>query len=683
MAPIFRRLEAFAPVMMDEKLLATEESMNSRDQTAGPGHHVASIQLLGRPRALDGYALGFRQPILRYALRILPGRPSLPAELGRLMAAELGTQSSPEADPGEWGIPKWLVHWTRAILEKAVHPVFEDGLPQAVGKEHPGHFLIAQPCLNHSAALRVVVFLIKTLNRVLAGDGVPVTTLVKEQVLSELRGLLKGLAPLGLQGFNTLHFLSAAHELGVPWTHLQGNVFQLGMGSKARWIESSFTDLTPVISVGLARNKLQTASVLRLVGLPVPPHYFARSEDEAVACAERLSYPVVVKPVDLDGGKGVKANLRNPPAVRKAFALASSLSKHVLVEKHVAGRDYRIQVVNGAVHGVLERVPGGVTGNGIDNMQLLLDMQNYERRIALDDRRFLHQMELDEEAEEELSAQGMNQDSVPASGQFVRLRGASNVASGGVPVPLPLETVHPDNLDLAIRATRALRLDVAGVDLLIPDIERSWLETGAHICEVNAQPQMFTTMHKPMLVDMLGDADGRIPVAIVIAGELTGEDLGFPLYRELLARNVCAGLVSGREVWIGSKRVTVSCPGSFTGAKILCHDLAVEAMIICIADDEVLNRGWPVDACDVLILDTRTPGATNPDRRYDPSIWIKVASTIAPKMIIVSDHDMDSVKFGLSLFRNVDGVHVLENESQESRTRIIDMAATRMIPTSR
>ena len=193
---------------------------------------------------------------------------------------------------------------------------------------------------------------------------------------------------------------------------------------------------------------------------------------------------------------------------------------------------------------------------------------------------------------------------------------------------------------------------------------------------------MFTTMHKPMLRDMLGDAGGRIPVALVISGELQARISAFPLYRELLARNVCAGLVSGREVWVGGNRVTVNCPGSFTGAKILYHDSAVEAMIICIADDEILNRGWPVDACDVLILDTRTPGAPNPVRRYDPSTWIKVASTIAPKMIIVSDHNMDSASLGLNLFSYVDGVHVLESKNQESRKRILDMAATRMIRSS-
>lgn len=665
--------------MMEDRLLIAKESMVSTDQSAGSGPSVANIRLLGRPRVFDGYALGFRQPTLRYAVSVPAGEPWPLAEFDRSLGGGLGTASSPGKYPGELGVPKFLIHWTRAILDKALHPVFEDGCPQAVGKEYPGQFLITQPCLNHSAALRVVVFLIKTLNRVSTGHGVPLTNVVKEQVQLELRGLLAELAPLGPHGFNILHFLSAAHELGVPWTHLQGNVFQLGMGAKARWLDSSFTDATPVISVGLARNKQQTASVLRLAGLPVPPHYFARSEDEAVQCAERLGYPVVVKPADLDGGKGVKANLRNPSSVRKAYALASSLSRQVLVEKHVVGRDYRIQVVNGVVHGVLERVPGGVTGNGVDSVTALLARQNHERSIALDDRRFLHRMELDEEAEEQLSAQGMTRDSVPFSGQFVRLRGASNVTGGGVPLPVPVEEVQQDNINLAIRAARALRLDVAGVDLLIPDIRNSWFETGANICEVNAQPQMFTTMHKPMLVNMLGDAGGRIPVALVISGELQAEDFAFPLYREFLARNVCAGLVSGREVWVGGKRVTVNCSGSFAGAKILCHDSSVEAMVICIADDEILDRGWPVDACDVLILDTRTLDAKNTVRRYDPSTWLKVASTIAPKIVIVSDHNMSAVSLGRTLFSHVDGVHVLESKNQEGSERLLDMVVMRMI----
>jgi cyanophycin synthetase len=173
-------------------------------------------------------------------------------------------------------------------------------------------------------------------------------------------------------------------------------------------------------------------------------------------------------------------------------------------------------VVDGEVQGVLERVPGGVVGNGRDSVRVLLEQQNHDRRTALDDRRYLYAMDFDDEAVKLLAAQGLTGDSVPAAGQAVRLRSASNVASGGVPVELTLDQVHGDNLRLAVRAARVLRLDVAGIDLLAPDIGRSWLETGANICEVNAMPQMFTTMHKPMLRSLFKGGNGRIPVVLVI-----------------------------------------------------------------------------------------------------------------------------------------------------------------------
>jgi cyanophycin synthetase len=312
------------------------------------------------------------------------------------------------------------------------------------------------------------------------------------------------------------HFVAAAAELGVPWRRLRGQLIQLGQGANARWLESSWTDRTPVISSGLARNKQAAATVLRMNGLPVPDHHLAATADEALQQARGLGYPIVVKPSDRDGGEGVRAGLEDEIAVRAAFEEALKLSKRVLIEKHVPGRDYRLQVVDGEVHGVLERVPGGVVGNGVDTVKALLERQNHERRTALDDRRYLYAMDLDDEARKLLARQGLDADSVPAAGQAVRLRSASNVASGGVPVELPLDRVHRDNLQLAVRAARVLRLDVAGIDLLAPDIGCSWLETGANICEVNAMPQMFTTMHKPMLRSLFKGGSGRIPVVIVI-----------------------------------------------------------------------------------------------------------------------------------------------------------------------
>ena len=239
----------------------------------------------------------------------------------------------------------------------------------------------------------------------------------------------------------------------------------------------------------------------------------------------------------------------------------------ILVEKHVQGRDYRIQVVNCEVHGVLERVPGGVRGNGEDSVRTLLERQNHERETAEDDRRYLHTMLFDEEAKELLVDQHLDWNSVPAHGRFVRLRGACNVASGGVPLPVPLHKVHPDNLSLVLRAARVLRLDVAGVDLLIPDIEHSWLESGASICEVNAQPQMFSTLHKPMLASMFKGGNGRIPVVIIVESEFTTDNIGFSIQRECLARGIHAALVSGKEVWIGEAVHPVSACHARVDAK--------------------------------------------------------------------------------------------------------------------
>jgi cyanophycin synthetase len=200
--------------------------------------------------------------------------------------------------------------------------------------------------------------------------------------------------------------------------------------------------------------------------------------------------------------------------------------------------------------------------------------------------------------------------------------------------------VHPDNLSLAVRATRLLRLDVAGVDLLIPDIGRSWLEGGASICEVNAQPQMFTTMHKPMLASLLGGTDGRIPVAIFVGAQAATDGAGTALHRDLLANGVNAGLVCGSQVHVGRELVCKDAGGAFAGARMLCNDQSVEAMVICVSDNAILNQGWPVDRCDVLVLDTRPPLAADPaSARVDSAGWLAFSSPLSPRRVIVDDSD--------------------------------------------
>jgi cyanophycin synthetase len=623
---------------------------------------VFILELSGKPYAFQGYVYGFNQPTLRYKLHHEVVNPSNLPEIDAFFSKELGVICDfdllDENDP----ILMRLMQWPSALLNQASHPVFEPARILTSQGKDSDHHLILQPCMDHGAALSAVVFVIRLLKLAFqesAVDGL-------KEIKKSFRSFQENLSLTGLQGFNQKLFLLAASELGIQWSRLQGNIFLLGVGRNSRWLESSFTDATPVISSTIARHKPSAAFILNISGLPVVQPFLVKSTEEAVSQAEKLGYPVVIKPADLDGGQGVKTNLRTAESVSHAFRAASKLSKQVLVEKHVSGRDYRIHVVNGEVHGVLEREPGGVIGNGEDSVRTLLERQNHEREYAEDDRRYLHTMAFDEEAKELLADQHFDWNSVPAHGRFVRLRGACNVASGGVPRPVSLDQVHPDNLSLAIRAARVMRLDVAGVDLLIPDIEHSWLEIGASICEVNAQPQMFSTLHKPMLVSMFKGGNGRIPVAIIVEAECMMENISFSIQRECLARGINAGLVSGKEVWIGEQCVSKTSSGAFDGARILCKDTTVEAMVLHVTDNQVMRKGWPVDWCDVLLVGSGSPELRNP--AYSPIEWLSFSGMLCPKQVIMDDAGPDVYSHASAMCKSKNMLSVPGWSDKEQRT---------------
>lgn len=410
---------------------------------------------------------------------------------------------------------------------------------------------------------------------------------------------LKAVAP---QGLNTPFFLRAAHEANIPWQRTIGNVFQFCWGSRSRWLDSSHTDQTGHLGCQLAQHKAITAQILRRGGVPMAAQQLVHNADEAVQWAEQHGYPVVIKPTNLDRGMGVRTGLHNANAVKTAYAHARTLSEQVLVEQHIEGDDYRLQVLHDRVFWVTHRTPNGVTGDGIQSVQALMAAVNaqwpaapsngqpdphYRKRLTLDDG----------DTQNWLECQHMTPSSVPAAGQWVRLRSVGTIATGGTVVTQPIEDCHPDNLALAVRAVRLLRLDLAGVDMLIPDIKVSWRESGASICEVNSRPQFAQLAAYSCILQQLVPHGGRIPqIAVLGQHPQTAHAIGKALQQD------GTGLANSTQVLLDGEPIAHPSTNAINNSLMLLQDSTVRRLVLDLGGQWKISDGLPMDRIDHLVL---------------------------------------------------------------------------------
>jgi len=398
-------------------------------------------------------------------------------------------------------------------------------------------------------------------------------------------------------------FIGAALRNGIPFVQLAEKIVEYGQGHLARRMRDSLTDVTSNISVHLGRSKHGAAQVLREAGIPVPAHFLVTDLEQAHHAAQQLGLPVVTKPADLDGGLAVSADLHSPREVERGFAKAVAVSKLVLVEKHVPGRDYRITVFQGKPIWAVERVPGGVTGDGKSTVRELVAHLNLDPRRQAGAHAALKPLPIDDEALGMLQRAGMSEESVPPSGSFVRLRRAANVASGGMPVAV-FDRLHPDNAQLAVRAAAAIGADIAGVDLLIPDIAESWHDSGAFICEVNPGPDIGQStaahLYEPLLVSQI-KGNGRIPIVLVVGAQARSAleeliDRGFSLPGMTVGYHGRSGVRIGHE-WLSKVQVR-----SYFAGQMLVRDHRVEAMVVQAWDEDLTSTGLPFPRFDILVV---------------------------------------------------------------------------------
>jgi cyanophycin synthetase len=410
-------------------------------------------------------------------------------------------------------------------------------------------------------------------------------------------------------GPSTRSLVEEAKRRGIPTLRLnERSLVQLGWGVHQQRIQATVTSQTKHIAVEIAQDKALTNSLLERAGLPVPRHQRATSADDAVEIAQRIGYPVVVKPMDLSHGRGVAINLTDAAAVRDAFEKAYDLSSDVLIEQYCEGNDHRVLVVGGQVVAVAERVPGHVVGDGIASIRALVDAVNSDPRRGVGHEKVLTRIEIDHQANRLLAQVGYTLDTVLKEGEVFALRSTGNLSTGGTAIDRT-DVIHPDNIDVAVRAAKVIGLDVAGIDLICKDISRSVREHGGVIVEVNAAPGFRMHVSPTVgtsrnvaapVLDMLfpDGAPARIPMAAITGtnGKTTTSRMVAHILKMSGKR---VGLTTTDGIYIDGERIL---KGDMTGpwsARVVLTDPTVEAAVLETARGGILREGLGWDRCDV------------------------------------------------------------------------------------
>jgi len=431
--------------------------------------------------------------------------------------------------------------------------------------------------------------------------------------LQELEALIL-LAERRAFGPSTQALVDEAAGRDIPFIRLnEQSLVQLGQGKYQRRIRATMTSGTPALAVDIASDKNLTNRLLAAAGLPVPKSEIVQTEDETVAAARRTGFPVVVKPLDGNHGRGVGLELQDEEAVRTWFGRARAESRRglVVVESFVTGNDYRVLVIGGHMVAVAQRVPAHIVGDGQRTVRELVEIANQDPRRGIGHEKVLTRIKVDDAAEELVRKQGYGLDEVPPEGEMVKLAATGNMSTGGISIDRTWEA-HEENVDIAEEAAQVVGLDVAGIDFLTPDISQPVRESGGAIVEVNAAPGFRMHTHptegeaqyaaKPV-IDLLFPAGmpARIPIVAVTGsnGKTTTVRMIAHIFTRMGRR---VGMTTTDGIYIDERLVRKVDASGPKSAQMVLQNPRIDFAVFEVARGGILREGLGYGRNDVAVV---------------------------------------------------------------------------------
>jgi cyanophycin synthetase len=436
----------------------------------------------------------------------------------------------------------------------------------------------------------------------------------KEELEQDLKDLRELSADAAL-GPSTETIVKEAEARGIPWMPLNARaMIQLGYGVYHKRIQATLSDLSGILAVELACDKEGTKQILRDAGVPVPRgtviHYLDELEE---AIADVGGYPIVVKPLDGNHGRGITININTWQEAEEAYDAASTASKtrSVIVERYYTGRDHRVLVINGKVVAVAERVPAHVVGDGKLTIAQLVEQTNSDPNRGEGHDNVLTNIQLDRTSWQLLEKLGYNLETILPPGEICYLRATANLSTGGIAVDRTDE-VHPENVWLFSRVAKIIGLDIAGIDVVTSEISQPLHQTGGVIVEVNAAPgfRMHVSPSQGLprnvaapVLDMLfpPGKPSRIPIISITGtnGKTTTTRLIAHIYRQT---GKTVGYTTTDGIYINEFLVEKGDTTGPQSAQVILRDPTVEVAVLETARGGLLRSGLAFDHSNVGVV---------------------------------------------------------------------------------
>lgn len=413
-------------------------------------------------------------------------------------------------------------------------------------------------------------------------------------------------------GPSTGSLVDEAVHRDIPYIRLNDqSLVQLGYGVHQKRIQATTTANTNMIAVDIAGNKHATKTLLGDMGVPVPKGYRIREIDDLEETCERVGFPLVIKPLDGNHGKGATVGIKSIEDAQIAWEKAKEYSRWVIVEQQLQGSDFRALVVNNRLIAVAERVPAHVTGDGKQTVQQLIDETNSDPRRGYGHENVLTQIDIDNHTMRCIRKAGYELDSVLKKGERLYLKTTANISTGGTAIDLTDE-VHPENVFLFERIARIIGLDVAGVDVIAPNVSEPLRENGGGIIEVNAAPgfRMHLSPSEGIgrnvaehVIDMLfpPGAPSRIPIFAITGtnGKTTTTRLIAHILRNS-GRTV--GFTTTDGTYIGNEQIVQGDNTGPVSAQLVLKDPTVDVAVLETARGGIIRSGLGFDHADVGVV---------------------------------------------------------------------------------